>query len=183
MQQTETIVLGGGCFWCTEAIFRNLRGVITVIPGYAGGVTENPTYQEVSFGDTGHAEVISVEYDPQIIPAEDLLDIFFHLHDPTTLNRQGSDTGRQYRSVIFYTTVSQKNTARELIGKLTREEFPHTPVVTEIQPLTVFYPAEKYHENYYENNPEKPYCQLIISPKLRHLREKYARFINPGRGG
>jgi peptide-methionine (S)-S-oxide reductase len=174
MSKNEVAVFGGGCFWCTEAIFQQLKGVVSVSPGYAGGHKVNPTYNEVSTGMTGHAEVTRVEFDPSIIPYEDLLEIFMHLHDPTTLNRQGYDVGSQYRSIILYTNEQQKKTAKkELLALNASKEFKR-PIVTEIKPLEKFYEAEDYHKNYYANNKDKPYCQLIISPKLTHLRQKYS---------
>jgi peptide-methionine (S)-S-oxide reductase len=169
IRKTETVVFGGGCFWCTEAIFQMLRGVISVTPGYAGGKIPDPTYELVSSGGTGHAEVVKIDFDPEIIPYRDLLDIFLHTHDPTTPDRQGADVGTQYRSLILYTTDTQKKMAENALDK---------SMVTEIKPLENFYPAEDYHRNYYANHQTAPYCQLIISPKLKHLREKYSTRLN-----
>ena len=174
MSKNEVAIFGGGCFWCTEAIFQQLKGVSSVLPGYAGGHKPNPTYNEVSTGMTVHAEVTKVEFDPAIIPYEDLLEIFMHLHDPTTLNRQGYDVGSQYRSIILYTNEQQKRTAEKVLLALNASKEFKRPIVTEIKPLEKFYEAEDYHKNYYENNKDKPYCQLIISPKLTHLRQKYS---------
>jgi peptide-methionine (S)-S-oxide reductase len=174
MNKNEVAVFGGGCFWCTEAIFQQLKGVVSVTPGYAGGQKPNPTYNEVSTGMTGHAEVARIEFVPSIIPFGDLLEVFMHLHDPTTLNRQGYDVGSQYRSIILYTRDEQKKLAeKELLALTGSKEFKR-PIVTEIKPLEKFYEAEDYHKSYYANNADKPYCQLIISPKLTHLRQKYS---------
>ena len=174
MSKNEVAVFGGGCFWCTEAIFQQLKGVVSVSPGYAGGQKANPTYNEISTGMTGHAEVTKIEFDPSIISYEDLLEIFMHLHDPTTLNRQGYDVGSQYRSIILYTNEQQKKTAEKVLLALNASKEFKRPIVTEIKPLEKFYEAEDYHKNYYASNMEKPYCQLIISPKLTHLRQKYS---------
>ena len=173
--KTEIAIFGGGCFWCTEAIFKELRGVLSVTPGYAGGTTTNPTYEDVSGGTTGHAEVIRIEFDPSIIPYHDLLDIFMHMHDPTTLNKQGFDVGTQYRSIILYTSDSQLNEAQSYLQSLrSTEAFSHKPIVTELKQLSTFTKAEDYHVNYYALNTYQPYCQLIISPKLAQLRAKYS---------
>lgn len=164
----ETIVLGAGCFWCTEAIFRSLKGIEFVTPGYAGGHTKNPEYESVSTGATGHAEVIEVKYDPNIISTHDLLKIFFYTHDPTQKNGQGADLGPQYRSLILYTTSEQNRIAQSLLKPV---------FVTEIKKLDKFNKAETSHQNYYQYNMSKPYCQLVISPKLTKLKNKYANFI------
>lgn len=174
MSKNEVAIFGGGCFWCTEAIFQQLKGVISVTPGYAGGHIPNPSYNEVSSGTTGHAEVARIEFDPSIIPYQDLLEVFMHLHDPTTLNRQGYDVGSQYRSIILYNSEQQRKIAEKELKTLTSEKEFKKPIVTEIKPLDKFYEAEDYHKNYYLNNQDKPYCQLIISPKLTHLRQKYS---------
>ncbi len=173
MNKTEIAVFGGGCFWCTEAIFQQLKGVISITSGYAGGSMTNPSYYEVSSGKTGHAEVINIEFDPQIIPYRDLLDVFFHTHNPTTLNAQGNDVGTQYRSIILYTNESQKKTAEGSLEKLKKSHEYDGEIVTEIKPLGEFYRAEGYHKDYFIKHQDEPYCQLIISPKLQHLREKY----------
>ena len=170
----ETAIFGGGCFWCTEAVFQNLRGVVSVMSGYAGGNTENPTYEQVSMGNTGHAEVIKVEFDPEQIGFADLLEVFFALHDPTTLNRQGDDVGTQYRSAIFFTTPRQEREAKEYIESLKKSG---VAAVTEVVPLGKLYEAEDYHQNYYKLNSAKPYCQVVISPKLAKLREKFGRLV------
>lgn len=169
--QTEIAVFGGGCFWCTEAVFSELKGVVSVMPGYAGGSGKNPTYEEVSSGTSGHAEVIKIEFDPEEISYSDLLTVFFATHDATTLNRQGSDVGTQYRSAIFTATDSQKQEAERFIANLGKG------VVTEVAPLGEFYPAEEYHREYYAKNTEAPYCQLVISPKIEKLQKKYAALL------
>lgn len=175
--QNEIAVFGGGCFWCTEAVFKDLKGVSSVLPGYAGGSVPNPTYEQVSMGRTGHAEVVKVEFDASVVPYEVLLDIFFAFHDPTTLNRQGADEGTQYRSAIFYTTEEQKQKAESYIKKLTDDKVFNNPIVTTIEPLTEVYIAEDYHKNYYELNKDKPYCQVVINPKIKKLREHYSQYL------
>lgn len=172
----ETAILGGGCFWCTEAIYAHTKGVVSVMPGYAGGSKNNPTYEEVSAGKTGHAEVAKAEFDPNIITYHELLYIFFSLHDPTTLNRQGNDIGTQYRSIILYIGDRQKETAEKVITELAREKIFKDKIVTEVKPLEKFWPAEDYHQKYFEHNPGKPYCQLVIAPKLTKFRQKYSQF-------
>ncbi len=172
----EIAVFGGGCFWCTEAVFSSLRGVQAVAPGYAGGTIEHPTYEQISTGKTGHAEVIRIEFDPAQIRFEDLLTVFFATHDPTSLNRQGNDVGTQYRSVVFYTTDTQREKAAAVIKEMD-ESAEGKPVVTEVVPLNVFYPAEDYHKRYYENNRAQPYCQIVINPKVQKVKEKFAQFL------
>jgi peptide-methionine (S)-S-oxide reductase len=167
----ETATLGGGCFWCIEAIYQKLEGVKSVMPGYAGGTTKNPTYEQVCTGKTGHAEVIQVTYDPSIISFEEILDVFWKVHDPTTLNRQGPDTGTQYRSIILYHNQKQKAIAEKSRQELDKSRFYPDPVVTEIVPLTEFYKAEAYHVNYYNNNPNQPYCTYMIKPKLEKFEK------------
>ncbi len=179
--EKETIVLGGGCFWCTEAVFKMLKGVISVEPGYAGGTKENPTYEEVCNGSTGHAEVIKIEYDADVIPLETILTVFFATHDPTTMNRQGNDIGPQYRSIILYSTEQQKITAEKFIKDLNASSNQGKPIVTEIGSLDKFYPAEDYHKNYYENNKNQAYCQVIINPKLKKVQEKFAELLKQPR--
>jgi peptide-methionine (S)-S-oxide reductase len=175
----KTAVLGGGCFWCTEAVFSRLKGVLKVTPGYAGGNTDKPTYQQVCGGTTGHAEVNKIDFDPSIISYTGLLEVFFHVHDPTTLNRQGNDVGEQYRSIILYSDDEQKVQAESFINELkSGGEFKST-IVTEVKPLTVFYEAEDYHQGYYENNSGQPYCQAIIAPKLGKFRKSYLKLIKP----
>lgn len=169
-QQKQTAVFGGGCFWCTEAVFQDLKGIVSVASGYAGGTTPNPTYESVSMGNTGHAEVIKIDFDPTQISFQNLLTVFFATHDPTTLNRQGNDTGPQYRSIVLYTNDSQRQEAEQYIQELKTEGLK---VVTEVQPMGNFYPAEEYHRNYYKNNSDAPYCQIIIEPKLQKVQEKF----------
>jgi peptide-methionine (S)-S-oxide reductase len=169
----ETAVFGGGCFWCTESIYSQLKGVINVTSGYAGGVTVKPSYLQVCGGATGHAEVIKVEYDPGIISYADLLDVFFHSHDPTTLNRQGNDVGDQYRSIILYTSDAQRLEAEKFIAGLKAGKEFDRPITTEIKPLIEFYAAEDYHQRYFENNAGQPYCQMIIAPKLAKFKAKF----------
>ncbi|HNT30320.1 MAG TPA: peptide-methionine (S)-S-oxide reductase MsrA [bacterium] len=171
--KSEIAVLGGGCFWCTEAVFSRLRGVISVIPGYAGGETPDPTYVSVSSGTIGHAEVVRIAYDAPVISYEQLLEVFFATHDPTTLNRQGADHGTQYRSIILTSSPEQEKAARTLIARLTAQNVYPDPIVTEIKPLGAFYPAEHYHQRYYELNTDKPYCQIVINPKLHKLKMSY----------
>ncbi len=175
MNNLQTAVFGGGCFWCTEAVFDQLKGVESVMPGYAGGTVENPTYEQVCSGRTGHAEVIKIEYDPSQITFEDLLTVFFATHNPTTKDRQGNDVGTQYRSSIFYTTEEQKKAAEAYIKAV--DEGPGDPIVTEVKPLDTFYEAEEYHRKYFENNKTQAYCQVIISPKVDKLQEKFANLL------
>ena len=169
----EIAVFGGGCFWCTEAIFSKLKGVHSVVSGYAGGTMENPGYHEVSSGNTGHAEVVRILFDPKIISYKILLDIFFNFHNPTSLNRQGADVGSQYRSIILYTTEMQQLEAEKTIMDLTESKTYSVPIVTEIKPLAEFYSAEEYHQKYYEKDPSQAYCSVVISPKLNKLKEKF----------
>lgn len=176
-RKTEVVVFGGGCFWCVEAVFSGLKGVVKVASGYADGKMPNPIYEEVSGGKTGHAEVVKVEYDPDIISFSDLLEVFFAAHDPTTLNRQGNDVGTRYRSIILYQNEQQKKIAEEFIKKLSDEKVFTSPIVTEIKPLDAFYEAEKYHEHYYEKNTDAPYCQAVISPKLEKLKKKFGYLL------
>lgn len=176
--KTETVAFGGGCFWCTEAVFKMMKGVKTVLPGYAGGRTENPTYEDVSSGETGHAEVAYLEYDPTQVKFVDLLTVFFGSHDSTTLNRQGNDVGTQYRSAIFYTTEEQKEEALKFIREINESNKEGKPVVTEIEKLKKFYEAEDYHKNYFEKHPNAAYCQLIINPKLEKVQKNYAELLN-----
>lgn len=172
----ETIVLGGGCFWCIEAAFSKTKGVISAISGYAGGSVENPSYEQVCGGRTGHAEVVQVTFDTSKITLEDILHIYFLIHDPTTLNRQGHDIGTQYRSAVFYMNEKQKEAVEKVIAELSAEKIYTDPFVTEVLPLEVFYPAEDYHQHYFANNPEQAYCQAVIEPKLAKFRQKYSKF-------
>jgi peptide-methionine (S)-S-oxide reductase len=167
----EEIYLGGGCFWCTEAVFQEVTGVIDVDSGYSGGSVENPSYEEVCSGRTGHAEVVRVRFDPEIITFRDILEIFFDTHDPTTLNRQGHDVGTQYRSVIFYMNSLQRDTAQSLINELNESGRFRKKIVTELEPFSKFYSSEDYHKNYYRENSYAPYCTFVISPKLEKFRK------------
>lgn len=170
---TETATLAGGCFWCLEAVYQQLKGVEKVVSGYAGGHVANPSYQAVCTGTTGHAEVVQVTYNPDVVSYRDLLDVFFTIHDPTTLNRQGNDVGTQYRSAIYYHTPEQKEIAEQTIKDVTAEGVWDNPIVTEVEPLDVFYPAEDYHQNYYVDNPYQGYCRVVIAPKVAKFRQKY----------
>lgn len=170
----ETATLGGGCFWCLEPVFDSLRGVVSVMPGYAGGHVANPSYQQVCTGRTGHAEVAQIVFDPQQLSYSDLLHVFFATHNPTTLNQQGADVGEQYRSVILPHDDEQRRVAQEVIREITDEQLYDRPIVTTIEPYTVFYPAEDYHRNYFRNHPEAPYCMMVIAPKVAKFRKKYA---------
>jgi peptide-methionine (S)-S-oxide reductase len=172
-EQTEVAVFGGGCFWCTEAVFDELRGVRSVVSGYAGGKTNKPTYEQVCSGSTGHAEVIRIEFDPAVISFRDLMTVFFATHDPTTLNRQGNDAGTQYRSAIFYADEQQKQAAAAFIKELDAAKSFRNPIVTTLEPLTEFFAAEDYHQKYYANNPYQPYCQYMIPPKLNKLHKQF----------
>jgi len=169
----EQATFGGGCFWCTEAVFQNLKGVTKVVSGYMGGHTEHPTYKDICNGDTGHAEIIQIEYNESEIGFEDLLLVFFKTHDPTTLNRQGNDAGTQYRSVVFYENAEQKTAAESMIDKLEKELVFDRPIVTEITPISKFYSAEDYHQNYYINNPDQGYCAYVIQPKLAKFTKEF----------
>jgi peptide-methionine (S)-S-oxide reductase len=170
---TQTAIFGAGCFWSQEALFKELKGVIGVTPGYAGGSKANPTYEEVGSGETGHAETIKVEFDPAQITYRDLLEVFFFVHDPTTLNRQGNDVGTQYRSVILYQDETQKKEAEEFIAKLRQEKVFKNPIVTEIKKFDQFYSAENYHQDYFSKNKVAPYCLVVIGPKLLKFRKKF----------
>jgi peptide-methionine (S)-S-oxide reductase len=176
-QHLQKAVFAGGCFWCTEAVYQKLRGVLEVTPGYTGGQIENPTYEQVSTGTTGHAEAIQLVYDPEQISYEDLLNVFFATHDPTTLNQQGNDVGPQYRSAIFYTNEEQKQQAEKFVAQLSEAKIFPNPIVTTIEKLSEFYPAEHYHKNYYQRNSGQAYCRLVIFPKLQKLQEKFASLI------
>lgn len=175
--KNEIAVFGGGCFWCTEAVFKELRGVQRVSSGYAGGRTSHPTYEQVCSGGTGHAEVIRIEFDPKEISFRDLLTVFFATHDPTTLNRQGNDVGSQYRSVILYNGEEQRMEAASFIKELTDAGNFRNPIVTTLEPLTEFYSAEEYHQDYFANNPYQPYCQYTIPPKLNKLHKQFSALL------
>ncbi len=168
---TESITLGGGCFWCLEPLFQDLKGVRHVESGYTGGKTKDPTYRDICTGMTGHAEVVQITFDPAIVSLQQIMEIFFTYHDPTTLNRQGNDAGTQYRSAIYYTSEAQKTVAQEVMKA--SQSIWDDPIITEITPLGVYYKAEDYHQNYYKNNPNQGYCSFIIAPKVRKFREKY----------
>ena len=170
-------VFGGGCFWCTEAVFDELRGVHSVVSGYTGGTTKNPTYEQVCSGSTGHAEVIKIEFDPDEISFRDLMTVFFATHDPTTLNRQGNDSGTQYRSAIFYADEEQRQQGAAFIKELDEAQNFRNAIVTTLEPLTEFYPAEDYHQNFYANNPYQPYCQYTIPPKLNKLHKQFSQLL------
>ena len=172
--KSEVAVLAGGCFWCLEAVFDDLTGVHSVESGYAGGAAAHPTYEQVCSGITGHAEVVRVTFDPQVVTFKELLQIFFTIHDPTTLNRQGADVGTQYRSAIFYQDEQQKQVAEQVIAEFTAEKIWPNPIVTEIAPLDVFYEAEAYHQEYFRRNPYQGYCQMVVAPKVAKFRQKFA---------
>ncbi|HEX2327744.1 MAG TPA: peptide-methionine (S)-S-oxide reductase MsrA [Candidatus Angelobacter sp.] len=177
MPNKETAILGGGCFWCLEAVFDRLQGVTSVESGYMGGHVDKPTYRQVCNGDTGHAEVVRVTFDPAEISFRDLLDVFFEIHDPTTANRQGNDVGEQYRSVIFYNSPEQKAAAEQAIAELNKAHIWPAPVVTMVEPAKEFFVAEDYHQEYYANNSSQPYCMFVISPKVKKLEKKFAERI------
>jgi peptide-methionine (S)-S-oxide reductase len=174
MTSTQTATLAGGCFWCLEAVFDNLQGVTDVVSGYSGGDIVNPTYRQVCNGTTGHAEVVQIQFNPDVLSYKDLLEVFFSIHDPTTLNRQGADVGDQYRSAIYFHTAEQKLIAEQVIRDLTEEKIWGDPVVTEVTDFTVFYPAEEYHQEYFAHNPDQGYCQIVVSPKVAKFRQKFA---------
>ena len=174
---SETATLGGGCFWCTEAVFSELKGVEKVESGYTGGTVANPTYDQVCDGDTGHAEVVNVTFDPGVITYRQILEIFFTVHDPTTLNRQGADVGSQYRSAIFYRDRRQKEVAEEVIREVEASKIWNGPIVTELSPLAAFYRAENYHQEYYARNPRLGYCTIVIAPKVLKFRKKYSGML------
>ena len=167
----DTITLGGGCYWCVEAVYENLNGVKSVVSGFSGGKTNNPTYREVCTGETGHAECVQITYDKTVTNLDEIFKVFFTVHDPTTLNRQGADEGTQYRSVIFYKNEEQKKAAQTIINALKKEKVYSSPIVTTLEPYTKFYKAEEYHQNYYENNKNKPYCRMVIQPKLEKFEK------------
>ncbi|MCE2935006.1 MAG: peptide-methionine (S)-S-oxide reductase MsrA [Cyclobacteriaceae bacterium] len=174
MKELQTATLGGGCFWCTEAVFLELKGVESVVSGYSGGKVKNPTYREVCSGLTGHAEVIQIKFDPAVVTYEEILEVFFNTHDPTTLNKQGADEGTQYRSVVFYHNEEQKQIAEAYKKQLNASKLFRQPIVTEISSFSVFYPAEDYHRNYYALNPEQGYCQYVVRPKVEKFRKQYS---------
>jgi peptide-methionine (S)-S-oxide reductase len=171
MVKTETVILGGGCFWCTEAVFRMFKGIISTTPGYAGGNKSNPTYEQVCSGNTGHAEVLKVEYDADTISLDKILEIFFSMHDPTSADRQGADVGSQYRSMILYESEKQKYLIQKFV-KIEQKKFSRS-IITEVKKLSAFYPAEDHHKDYYAKNPLQPYCLLVIAPKVRKIRKEF----------
>jgi len=177
--KTQSAVFGGGCFWCTEVVFERLKGVVSVLPGYAGGRRPNPSYEQVCTGATGHAEVVKVEFDPEQISFRDLLTAFFATHDPTTLNRQGNDVGTQYRSVILYADEEQKREVEAFLRELQASGQFQQPIVTELKPLEAFYEAEPYHQQYYQRNPSAPYCQFVITPKMGKFRKHLSSLLKP----
>ncbi len=169
----ETITLGGGCYWCVEAVYENLNGVKSVVSGFSGGNVANPTYEEVCTGTTGHAEVVQITYDKTVTDINEIFKVFFTVHDPTTLNRQGADVGTQYRSVIFYKNEEQKKAAQNIIAELNKAKVYNNPIVTKVEPFKVFYKAEDYHQNYYANNKNQPYCKMVIQPKLEKFEKVF----------
>ena len=175
--KTELATFGGGCFWCTEAVFLELRGVKKVVSGYAGGKVPNPTYKEVCTGLTGHAEVIQIEFDPEQIKYEQLLDVFFHTHNPTTKNRQGADVGTQYRSAVFFHDEKQKEAAKAMIAELDKSGDFDNPIVTTLEEMKTFYPAEDYHQDYFAQNPGNPYCQTVVGPKVKKFQKRYKEML------
>jgi peptide-methionine (S)-S-oxide reductase len=170
----ELATLGGGCFWCLEAVYVRLEGVEQVVSGYAGGDVPNPSYRQVTTGATGHAEVVQLTYDPQVVSYKEILEVFFAIHDPTTLNRQGADVGTQYRSIILYHDEEQKEIAEQVIKEIEQAEIWDDPIVTQVEPLTAFYEAEEYHQDYYKKNPGQGYCQVVIAPKVAKFRKRFA---------
>ena len=177
----EVATLAGGCFWCLEAVYRDVRGVESVVSGYMGGQTENPSYEQVCGGRTGHAEVVQLQYDPAVVSFRDILQVFFVIHDPTTVNRQGNDVGTQYRSAIFFHSPDQEAVAREVIAALTKERLYSSPIVTEVVPASTFYPAETYHQEYFERNPNQPYCRAVVAPKVAKFRKHFVERLKNAR--
>lgn len=169
----ETITLGGGCYWCVEAVYENLDGVKSVVSGFSGGKVANPSYEEVCTGTTGHAEVVQITYDKNVTDINEIFQVFFTVHDPTTLNRQGADVGTQYRSVIFYKNEEQKKTAQSIIAELNKAKVYNSPIVTKVEPFKAFYKAEDYHQNYYANNKNRPYCKMVIQPKIEKFEKVF----------
>ena len=176
--QLQQTVLAGGCFWCLEAVFDQVKGVTDVVSGYSGGKRPHPTYEQVCSGATGHAEAVQITFDPAVIPYTDLLHIFFTIHDPTTLNRQGADVGTQYRSAIFFLNDEQKAEALKVMAELTNEKLYFNPIVTQLVPLEAFYPAEEYHQEYFARNPNQGYCQFVVAPKVAKFKQKFAHYLS-----
>jgi peptide-methionine (S)-S-oxide reductase len=179
---TEMATLAGGCFWCLEAVYDELIGVTSVVSGYSGGEVPNPSYKLVCTGTTGHAEVVQITFDPKIVTFEDLLNVFFTIHDPTTLNRQGADIGTQYRSAIFYHSAEQKEIAEKTIGRFEDEGIWENPIVTQVVPFEEFFPAEDYHQEYFANNPNQPYCRAVVAPKVAKFRKKFVSKLKENAG-
>jgi peptide-methionine (S)-S-oxide reductase len=175
--ENETATLGGGCFWCTEAVYQQMKGVISVLPGYSGGHIKNPSYKEVCNGTTGHAEVVQISFNPSVVTFTEILEVFFQVHDPTTLNRQGADVGTQYRSVIFYHSEEQKQTAVKMIEKLNAVKLFPKPVVTGVAPFVHFYEAEGYHKDYFSKNPNQPYCRMVVAPKVQKFQKMFGELL------
>jgi len=176
-KELKKATLGGGCFWCTEAVYKELNGVVDVVPGYSGGNIKNPAYREVCTGRTGHAEVVQISYNPEVVSYKEILEVFFMTHDPTTLNRQGNDVGTQYRSAVFYHDEYQKETAEEVIRYFEKENIYNQPIVTEVAPFETFYKAEDYHKDYFERNEDQPYCQFIVAPKVAKFKKIFKNKI------
>jgi peptide-methionine (S)-S-oxide reductase len=179
----ETVTLGGGCFWCLEAVYLDVEGVESVESGYAGGQVDAPSYEQVCGGDTGHAEVVRVTFDPKRIPFREILQIFFGIHDPTTVDRQGNDVGSQYRSVIFWHSEAQRTVAQQLIDELERQRVFDDPIVTQVQPVPVYWPGEAYHQRYYERNPYQGYCMMVVGPKVAKFRKQFQHRLRRGASG
>jgi peptide-methionine (S)-S-oxide reductase len=180
MPQEEIAVLAGGCFWCLEAVYQEMEGVLRVESGYTAGHVEDPSYEDVCSGSTGHAEAVRITFDPEVTPYRDILEVFFAIHDPTTRDRQGNDVGTQYRSAIYYTSEQQRATAEALIRELEAERVWKGPIVTELEPAGTFYKAEDYHQNYFRDHPRQPYCSFVVAPKVKKFREKFARKMRQG---
>ena len=180
MSPLQTIILGGGCFWCLDAVFRRVQGVTEVQSGYANGHVADPTYEQVCSGTTGHAEVVRVSFDPAQIGVREILEIFFGTHDPTTLNRQGNDVGTQYRSGIYWTDPAHREAAEDMLRQMEREQWFGAPIVTELQPLVGYWPAEDYHQDYFAKHPQQGYCAFVVGPKVDKLRKTFARHLKPG---
>jgi peptide-methionine (S)-S-oxide reductase len=182
MSKLETATLGGGCFWCLEAVYNQMEGVVSAISGYMGGHLDNPTYHDVCTGRTGHVEVVQVTFDSEVTSYREILEVFFAIHDPSSMDRQGNDSGPQYRSVIFYHDEAQRAEAQQLIRELTAEDIWPGPIVTELRKAPVFYPAENYHQEYFRNNPQQPYCSYVVAPKVRKFREKFSSKLRSSSG-
>ncbi|HTP89787.1 MAG TPA: peptide-methionine (S)-S-oxide reductase MsrA [Bryobacteraceae bacterium] len=179
MSRTETVTLAGGCFWCLEAVYEQMRGVTRVQSGYMGGNLPHPTYQQVCTGRTGHAEVVQIDFDPDIVTIRDLLEVFFVIHDPTTRDRQGNDIGTQYRSAIFYHSDAQREAAEQIVHELQAEKAFAGPIVTQVLPAAEFWPAEDYHNEYFRRNPEQPYCSFVVAPKVAKFKKKFTEMLKP----